>query len=130
MNAARILAEAGVDSAELRAELYPVRPEDVNVWPAARYVRLLWRAGIRGVTLWKLVLADPEIMSGDRERLARLVVHELVHVRQFTQLGYPRFMTRYLREYLAGRLGGQDHRQAYLAISAEVEARAVAERFG
>lgn len=128
MNAARILVGAGIDSDELRAELDPVRPEDVNVWPAAPYLRLLWRSRIRGVTLWKLVLADPEILRGDNQRLARFVVHELVHVRQFVQLGYFRFMARYLREYLSARLRGEPHREAYLAISAEVEAREIADR--
>lgn len=130
MNAARILAEAGLDSAELRAELGPVRPEDVNIWPAAPYVRLLWRSGIRGVTLWKLVLADPEIMHGDIQGLARFVIHELVHVGQFAELGYLRFMARYLREYVTARVRGEDHETAYLGISAEVEAREVASRFG
>lgn len=130
MNAARILVEAGIDSDALRAELDPVKPEDVNVWPAAPYLRLLWRSGIRGVTLWKLVLADPEILRGENQRLARFVVHELVHVRQFAQLGYFRFMTRYIREYVTARIRGEDHNTAYLGISAEVEAREVADRFG
>lgn len=128
MNAGRILAAAGLDSHELRSELYPVRPEDVNVWPAARFVRMLWRPGIRGVTLWRLVLADPEIMRGDLESLGRFVVHEMVHVRQFAEIGYARFMVRYLREYWRGRRHGKSHRDAYLAIGAEVEARTLTER--
>ncbi len=129
MNAARILATAGVDLEALRSELTPVQPEKVNVWPAARFVRVLWRSGIRGVTLFRLVLADPEVLEADPDRLARFVVHELVHVRQFAEFGYLRFMTRYLSEYLTGRLRGLDHRSAYLSISAEVEAREVAARF-
>ena len=129
MNAARILSRAGLDTDELSRELDPVRLEDVNVWPAAKGVRLLWRTGVRGVTLWRVVLADPEMFDEDPARLARFVIHELVHVRQFAELGYFRFMFRYLKEYLAGRLRGQDHRTAYLAIRAEEEARAVANRY-
>lgn len=128
MNAARILADAGVDSEELRAELSPVRPEDVNVWPAGRPIRLAWRSGVRAVTMGRLVLADPDVMNGDPRDLARLVVHELVHVRQFARMGYLRFMTRYVLEYLTGRLRGQDHRDAYTNIGAEVEAREIADR--
>ncbi len=129
MNAARILIVAGVDVDALSAHLGPVKAEEVNVWPAARWIRSLWSSGIRGVTLWRLVLADPDIMTGDKRRLARFVVHELTHVRQFAELGYLRFMTRYLKEYWAGRLKGQSHRDAYLAISFEVEARELARRY-
>lgn len=129
MNAARILARAGVDTDELIRELRPADPGRVNVWPAGRPVRLLWRAGVRGVTLRRLVLADPQLFEGDPLRLARFVTHELVHVRQFAELGYFRFMLRYIREYLTGRLRGQDHQTAYLAISAEEEARELASRY-
>lgn len=129
MNAARILATAGVDIESLRAELGPVDPESVNVWPAARFVRTLWRSGVRGVTLFRLVLADPEVFGSDEDRLARFVVHELVHVRQFAEMGYFRFMARYLTQYLRGRFRGLDHRDAYLAIGSEVEAREIAERY-
>lgn len=128
MNAARILELGGVDLEELRPELGPVRPEQINVWPAAKFVRLLWRSGIRGVTLWRLVLADPAILDEDPKRRARFVVHELVHVRQFTELGYLRFTARYVKEYVAGRLRGQNHNTAYRAISAEIEARDIAAR--
>lgn len=92
-------------------------------------MRLLWRAGVRGVTLRRLVLADPQLLEGDPLRLARFVIHELVHVRQFAELGYFRFMFRYIGEYLTGRLSGQDHQTAYLAISAEEEARELASRY-
>ena len=129
MNAARILSRSGIDLEELRRELSPVRLEEVNVWPAARGIRVLWRSGVRGVTLWRLVLADPDLFDEEPDQLARFVVHELVHVRQFVDLGYVRFMFRYLREYLKGRLRGQGHRTAYLQISAEQEARAVASRY-
>ena len=78
------------------------------------------------MTLWRLVLADPAILDEDPKRRARFVVHELVHVRQFTELGYLRFTARYVKEYVAGRLRGQNHNTAYRAISAEIEARDIA----
>lgn len=129
MNAARILESAGVDLDALRTELGRVDPAKVNVWPAGRIVRLFWRSGVRGVTLFRLVLVDPEVLDARPERLARFVVHELVHVRQFSELGYVRFMARYLSEYWRGRQRGLNHRSAYLAINAEVEAREVAVRY-
>jgi len=67
-------------------------------------------------------------MRGDRDRLARLVIHELVHVRQYKAVGYLRFVLSYLKEYWMGRAGGKSSRQAYLDISLEREAREVTEQ--
>lgn len=67
-------------------------------------------------------------MNGDPDRLARLVIHELIHVRQFAAAGYPRFVSSYLREYWLGRLGGKSPRQAYLDIPQEREARELTAR--
>lgn len=129
MNAARILARAGVDSGELRAVLAPVRPEDVSIWPAGAGMRRTWRPGIRAITIGRWVFVDPSLMREDSERLARLVVHELVHVRQFARAGWVPFMTRYLREYWLARRRGDDRGDAYDGITSEVEAREVVDRF-
>ena len=127
MNAARILRESSYDLEELRALIGPVQPEAVNVWPASRWIRRFWRPGVAGVTQWRWVLVDPELFE-DRDRLARLVIHELVHVRQFAQEGYARFMFRYGRDYLRGRFSGLAPRDAYLAIPSELEAREITSR--
>jgi hypothetical protein len=55
-----------------------------------------------------------------------LIAHELVHVRQWADLGIPRFLTRYLSAYARNLLATRRHRQAYLDIPLEVEARAEA----
>ncbi len=128
MNAGRLLRQTGYDSPGLRARLAPVDPDRVNIWPASPVMQSLWRPGIQGVTIRNMVFVDPELMRGDRTRLARLVIHELVHVSQFAKSGYFPYMARYLYEYFQGRLSGKDRRQAYLDISAEVEAREVAAR--
>ena len=123
MNAGRILREAGYDTPELRVRVTPVNPDAVNVYPASRLLRALWRKGVRGVTLWKWVLVDPELMAGERERLAKVVIHELVHLRQFIDQGWFGFTRAYLAEYWRGRFRGEVHQHAYLNISAEREAR-------
>ena len=127
MNAGRILRKVGFDNDELRAAVAPVDPDYVNVWPASRLMMKLWRKGISGVTIRSWVFVDPELLRGDPIRLGRLVIHELVHVRQFEESGYVPFSLRYLYEYIRGVLGGKGLRQAYLDISAEQEARAVTE---
>lgn len=128
MNAGRILREAGYDTDSLRVRLSPVNPDAVNVWPASTTMRRFWRTGIKGVTIWKWVLVDPEVMRGDRERLARLVIHELVHLRQLVDDGYIAFTARYVFQYLKGLLAGKSGHQAYHDIAAEVEARDLTSR--
>lgn len=127
MNAGRILREAGYDTPELRDAIAPIDPDEINVWPASRWLRMLWRPGIKGVTQGRWIFAHPDLFD-DRKRLARLVVHELVHVRQFEEAGYPLFIFRYLRDYVSGRLSGVGHREAYLNNPAEVEAREITSR--
>ena len=128
MNAGRILRAAGYDTDALRVRISPIDPDQVNIWPASRLMRRLWRPGIKGVTLWKWVFVDPDSIRGDQRSLARLVIHELVHLRQLVDEGYLGFTARYAWEYLRGRLRGKDGRQAYLDISAETEAREITTR--
>lgn len=89
-----------------------------------RIVRVPFLApGSSGMTIGRLVFLTSDVdRSGRRELLA----HELVHVRQYAETGTVRFLLRYLRDYVRGLVRLRDHRQAYLAIPTEVEARAEA----
>ena len=58
--------------------------------------------------------------------LGRLIVHELVHVYQWSQLGLFQFLWRYVAGYLRGRLADLSHLDAYRAIPIEIEARELA----
>ena len=53
---------------------------------------------------------------------ARLLRHELVHVRQWRELGVAGFLVRYLGAYLTWRLRGYGHWAAYRRIPLEIEA--------
>jgi len=79
--------------------------------------------GIAGMTLgrWVLVRRGHEHDRG-------LIAHELVHVRQWRELGAVRFLVRYLGAYTRGRWHGLGHQAAYEAIPLEAEARAPAGR--
>lgn len=79
--------------------------------------------GVGGMTLGRWIL-----LRRGRERDVGLLAHELVHVRQWRELGVIRFLRRYLGAYVRGRLRGSGHRDAYLAISLEREARALSRR--
>ena len=74
-------------------------------------------------------LSTQNFLRGPVDGLARTVIHELVHVRQFTEQGYLRFMIGYIGAYLRSRRDGSGHRSAYMDNPAEVEAREVTARF-
>jgi len=75
----------------------------------------------------RIYLAAADRETADAEFLA-LLAHELVHVRQYRDLGAWRFRWAYLREYVAGRLRRLGHEAAYRNISFERAAREVEER--
>ncbi|MGH9178729.1 MAG: eCIS core domain-containing protein [Acidimicrobiales bacterium] len=82
--------------------------------------------GSDGMTLGRLVLVKRDGMA-DRTGRRRLLAHELVHVRQFAEKGRARFLARYLSDYVRNLARLHRHREAYLAIPYEVEARAGAD---
>jgi hypothetical protein len=59
---------------------------------------------------------------------ARLVRHEVEHVRQWRELGVVGFLWRYVGAYLRWRVRGYPHRSAYLRIPLEIEADWAARR--
>ena len=79
--------------------------------------------GIAGMTLGRWIL-----VRRGHEQDRDLIAHELVHVRQWRQLGAARFLVRYLGAYAGGRRRGLGHQAAYEAIPLEAEARALAGR--
>ncbi|HVW32125.1 MAG TPA: DUF4157 domain-containing protein [Acidimicrobiia bacterium] len=90
----------------------------------ARILDVPWLTpGVAAITFGPLILLRRD-HAGDEA----LVAHELVHVRQWRELGVPRFLWRYLSAYARGRASGLGHQAAYEAIPLEVEARALAGR--
>jgi Domain of unknown function (DUF4157) len=86
----------------------------------ARLVRVPALApGVAGMTVGRWVL-----LRRGHEHDRELIAHELVHVRQWRELGAARFLVRYLGAYTRGRWRRLGHRDAYEAIPLEVEARA------
>lgn len=130
MNAVEILRASGLDTEELRAMLYPVEFERVIVVPAPPLLLRVWARGTGALTLLHWVFVHPDLLETGDRGLGRLLVHELVHVRQWSDYGTIRFLHRYLGEYLAGRRRGVGHRMAYWSNPFEAEARAVTERLG
>lgn len=97
----------------------------VPIQPAPKWMVRVWRADVAAMTLPWAIYIRHDVLGGDSARLAQLVSHELVHVRQWQELGTLGFLRRYLNDYLEGRRRGMVHNQAYLAISLEKEAREI-----
>jgi hypothetical protein len=101
---------------------YPLVP-DVDRERARIVTVPVLTPGVAGMTLGRWIL-----LRRGHEHDADLVGHELVHVRQWRELGIIRFLSRYLAAYLGGRLRGLGHADAYAAIPFEQEARALTGR--
>ncbi|MEM9132571.1 MAG: hypothetical protein AAF962_00330 [Actinomycetota bacterium] len=100
---------------------YDVLPPELARRVRLIRVRLLFLVGpYQGMTLGRIILLrdslPPDGWSG-------LLAHELVHVRQWTELGVIGFSYRYLRDFVAGLVRTRSWNQAYLDIEAEREAR-------
>ena len=110
---ARALSPAELD-------LYDHVPREVAARARIVMVPFLTR-GTGGMSLGRWVL-----LRRGRERDEVLLAHELVHVHQWSRLGVPGFLVRYLGAYFANLVRLRRHHRAYLEISFEVAARDVA----
>ena len=79
--------------------------------------------GASAITLGPLICMRRRATGSER-----LLRHELVHVRQWRELGVARFLLRYLGAYLAARLRPLPHWAAYRRIPLEIEAEWEARR--
>jgi len=129
MKAAEALGLSGLDTSELDGLIRPVRPEHVTLRPASSVMRSVWGRGIQAMTLGNSVYIDPKVLNGPARALGLLVIHELVHVRQWRKRGVFGFLGAYGTDYLKGRRQKLGHRGAYRQIEYEMEARAIAARF-
>jgi Domain of unknown function (DUF4157) len=125
-----MLRSGGIDSLRVRLLIHPIDPESVRVRSAPRVMRRLWGRDISAMTLGHTIFLDPTVLTAAQHRSGLLLVHELVHARQWGELGVIRFLWRYLTGYLHGRWKGLGHHAAYLAIPLEVEARVASRLLG
>lgn len=79
--------------------------------------------GAAAITIGRVVSVRRSFAADER-----LLRHELVHVRQWRELGVPGFLMRYLGAYVRWRLRGYGHEGAYRHIPLEVEAEWEARR--
>ena len=110
---------------EIELAAYDVLPRALA--ERARIVRVpVLAPGSSGVTIGRFVfVTSDEVHDGTRKLLA----HELVHVRQWHELGVFWFLVRYLASYTHQLMRLRKHRKAYRAIVLEVEAYDLADEW-
>jgi hypothetical protein len=114
---------AGRRLTEDEQERYDLVPRSVTSKAKVVPVRYV-PPGFVGITIGNRIM-----LRKGHEQKEQLLAHELVHVRQFHQLGTVRFFVRYLTEYAKGIVKLRNTHEAYRAISLEVEARQDASRW-
>ncbi len=80
----------------------------------------------RGMALGRFVFIDRDIAT---DGSSTLLAHELVHVRQWSELGVVGFTIRYLSQFVTGLAKTRSWNAAYRQIEVEREARASAEEW-
>ncbi|HEX8637881.1 MAG TPA: hypothetical protein VF692_07465, partial [Pyrinomonadaceae bacterium] len=100
---------------------------------------LLTRAiSVNGITFGGKVLIMPALVSLNRKNQKKLpddlIVHEIMHVIQYAEQGFAKFLYRYLKFYWVnlrktGEWNFAARRRAYLEIPFEIEARAAAAEY-
>ena len=126
MNLVPLLTASGISSQAVSRELAGLDLDRVEIRPAPGWLTRLWGSTIAAMALRTTVYIRPEMLGSDPTGLGPLLVHELVHVHQWSRLGVVRFLWRYVAGYVKGRAAGLSHQDAYRAIPIEIEARAIA----
>ena len=110
-------------TAELDA--YDVLPRALATRVRVQRMPLL-APGTNGMTVGRMVfLRNDGLYDGSR----KIIAHELVHVRQYYELGLVRFLARYLVDYARALGKHRRHRAAYYAIPFEEQAYAEADEW-
>ena len=121
--APRPLCERAVEASLLIPFHHTLPPVGRGVRPLIAYFALRSRAS--GITLGRQIYIRRQFFAQIGGVPLFLIAHEVAHVVQFMRDGTLAFLIDYVGQYLKNRLQGMPDRQAYLAISHEVEARRV-----
>ncbi|MBT8212327.1 MAG: hypothetical protein KJN71_04185 [Acidimicrobiia bacterium] len=120
------LIRGGVSLPAVEDRLPHVDPGTVEVRPAGRAFRMTWAKGIVAVAMPWGIYVHPGTLDKAPEDLARLIVHELVHIEQWRREGGAGHLRQYVGDYLRGRRARKGHWGSYRDIGLEIEARQVA----
>ena len=117
------LEAAGIDPASVQAVAPRVDLERLLVREASSLLEKLVLRRNAAIALPYVVYMHRRWYRRPRAQLARLVIHEAVHVSQWRQTGNLKYAATYACDYLRGRARLRGHNEAYLQIRYEVQAR-------
>jgi len=80
----------------------------------------------RGITIGRWIFLTKELPCDGK---SNLIAHELVHVRQWVELGILGFLSRYLSEFFKKLIKTRNWMKSYYQISLECQAREEAARW-
>ncbi len=92
---------------------------------APRWLRPIRIGRFSAIALPWAIYVTPSGLAGPLRDLAPLIVHELVHIEQWRELGRFRFPFRYVGAYVLARSRGQDAAAAYRDLGFERAARSI-----
>ncbi len=117
------LEAAGIDPASVQVVAPGVDLERLLVREASSLLEKLVLRRNAAIALPYVVYMHSRWYRRPRAQLARLVIHEAVHVSQWRQTGNLKYAATYAFDYLRGRLRRRGHYEAYQQIRYEVQAR-------
>lgn len=126
MRVGPLITGAGLDIRSIGVQTGLSEIDRVDIRPAPGWMLQMWRGPVAAMTVMNRVFVHPRLLTGSDPEFGPLLIHELVHVRQWTEAGPVRFLARYVTDYLRARLSGCDHDTAYRRIRYEVEASRIA----
>jgi hypothetical protein len=126
VNPKALLTASGISPIDVAVALPGVDLEQVTIRPAPAWLAKLWGKTVAAMTFRTTVYIRSSVLDSDPAELGSLIVHELAHVQQWTELGVVRFLWQYVSGYLRGRLTSLSHQDAYRSIPIEIDARELA----
>lgn len=114
---------AGIDRAAVEAVTPGVDLDSLLVREATGWFEKLVLRRSAAIALPHVVYMHSHTYRKPRAELARLVIHETVHVSQWRSTGIFKFATTYALDYIRGRIRRRGHDRAYEEIRYEVDAR-------
>lgn len=118
-----MLAAAGLDPVVVMGLTGLVDLTEIEVRPAPSWMERFWIGQVVAMTVMSRIWMRSDLAASPPPSL---LVHELVHVRQWRTEGFIRFLLTYASDYLRARLRGATHVEAYGSIRYEAEAVSIA----
>ena len=117
------LEAADIALAPIRAVTPGVDLERLLVREANSFFEKLVLRSNAAIALPHVIYMHSRWYRRPRAEMARLVLHEAIHVSQWRQTGNLRFAATYVFDYLRGRVRRRGHARAYREIRYETQAR-------